>query len=79
MTGISISFCFRYVDNIIGTNITGEYVHMFTDVPKEKKAGEYHCLKKNLKNKISNCEAINKNILKVNLMIYGYNITLLAI
>lgn len=63
-----------------GTNIIGKYVHIFTGVPKERRAarGVSLLIRKDLKHKISNWEAIDENILKMNIKLNGHNITVIA-
>lgn len=62
-----------------GTGFVGEYIYIFTGVPKEKRAaGRVTILiKKNLKSRITDWETIDENILKFNLKIYGYGITII--
>ncbi|XP_030763567.1 craniofacial development protein 2-like [Sitophilus oryzae] len=63
-----------------GTENVGEYIHLYTGVAKEKRAarGVSVLIKKSWKNKIKNWEAVNENILTINIILYGYNITIIA-
>ncbi|XP_030762950.1 craniofacial development protein 2-like [Sitophilus oryzae] len=63
-----------------GTENVGEYIHLYTGVTKEKRAarGVSVLIKKSWKNKIRNWEAVNENILTINIILYGYNIIIIA-
>ncbi|XP_072380680.1 uncharacterized protein [Diabrotica undecimpunctata] len=63
-----------------GTDMVGNYIHIFTGVPKDKRAarGVSILIKKKLKNNITHWETIDKNILRANIDIYGHKITMIA-
>ncbi|XP_072400334.1 uncharacterized protein [Diabrotica undecimpunctata] len=60
--------------------MVGNYIHIFTGVPKDKRAarGVSILIKKKLKNNITDWETIDENILRVNIDIYGHKITMIA-
>ncbi|XP_072384353.1 uncharacterized protein [Diabrotica undecimpunctata] len=62
-----------------GTDMVGNYIHIFTGVPKDKRAarGVSILIKKKLKNIITDWETIDENILRVNIKIYGHKITMI--
>ncbi|XP_044753786.1 craniofacial development protein 2-like [Coccinella septempunctata] len=64
-----------------GSEKVGEYVHLFSGVPKHERAkrGVSILIKNNLKSKITGWEAISENILKVNMTLYQRKITILAV
>lgn len=63
-----------------GTEVVGEYIHIYTGVPKEKRAarGVSLLVRKKFKNKITNWEAIDENILTMNIQLNGHNVTVIA-
>lgn len=64
-----------------GTNTVGEYVHIYTSVSKEKRAarGVSLLIKKIFKDKIINWVAIDENIIKLNIQLYEYNVTMVSV
>lgn len=64
-----------------GTEMTGNYVHLFSGVPKDNRAkrGVSILINKRFKNKITNWDPIDENIIKVNLHIYGRRIAVLGV
>lgn len=64
-----------------GSNTVGDYVHIYTGVSKEKRAarGVSLIVNKNLKNKIMNWEAIDENILQLNIRLFGHDDTVITV
>ena len=65
-----------------GSENLGYYDHFYSGVAKEKRAQEKRVsilIRKNLRRFITNWEAVNERIIKMNLTIYGYRITILGI
>lgn len=66
---------------VTGTSLIGDYVYTYTGVPKEKRTarGVSRLINKKLKNKITNWETANENILNVNIQLYGHSTTVIAV
>lgn len=59
-----------------GTDIIGDYIHIYSGVPKDHRAkrGVSLLINKKWKNKITNWEPINENILKISLNVFQTDI-----
>lgn len=70
--GLDIVALIETKKEVTGTNIIGEYIHIFTEIPEENRVGSGASVltEKNLMNGISNWEAIDENILKLNILIH---------
>lgn len=64
-----------------GSEMIGNYIHLFSGVPKDSRAkrGVSILINKRLKKKITDWEPINENIIKMNMHIYERRITILGI
>jgi hypothetical protein len=64
-----------------GVEILGPYLHFYSGVPKEKRAkkGVPILLKKRHKRYITNCEAINENMIKLHMNLFGKKLCILGI
>lgn len=64
-----------------GTEEIDEYIHLFSGVPKEERAkrGVSLLIKKKYKKLLTNFEAINERIIKVNINILGRRLTIFGI
>ena len=64
-----------------GSELLGDYIHLYSGVNKEKraKAGVSVLISKKLKNYIKNWEAINERILKVEINLKGFDVVIIAV
>jgi len=65
----------------IGTEIVGDYVHLYSGVSKDRRAerGVSVLINKKFKKGITNCEAVNENIITFNINHLGTKITVLCV
>ena len=64
-----------------GLEIQGPYIHLYTGVPKEKHAqrGVSIMVKKKFRRCITNWEAIDENIIKMNINLFNKRLTILGV
>lgn len=64
-----------------GTAITGNYVHIYSGVPKHERAkrGVSIMIHKKYRNKIKDWEAIDENLIRININILQRNISIIAV
>ncbi|XP_045462178.1 uncharacterized protein LOC123672208 [Harmonia axyridis] len=60
-----------------GTEIVGKYVHLYSGIPKECRAKRGVSILED--KKLKNCEAINENIIKMNMDVHGRRITIVGV
>ena len=64
-----------------GVETLGPYLHFYSGVPKEKRAkrGIYILIKKRYKRYITTWEAVNENMIKLNMNLFGKKLCILGI
>lgn len=64
-----------------GTESWGNFIHFYSGVPKHEQArrGVSIFVRKSLKKQISNWEAINENMMKLNLELFHRKVTIIAV